>query len=89
MLSKENPHFSIKDTCFNMEQYKVGSSRQVFFTEFKVLNSFTLENSYFKKMIPQEVDGLLQVQITDKDLDLVPILDPESIKKLTHSVEVV
>lgn len=39
----------MKDCTFTIEQYKVGSARQVFFTEFKILNSFTLENSFFKK----------------------------------------
>ena len=49
LLSQENRHFTLKDCTFTMEQYKIGSARQVFFTEFKILNSFTLENSFFKK----------------------------------------
>ena len=36
-------------TTFNMEQYKQGSARQAMFNDFKILNSFTLENSFFSK----------------------------------------
>lgn len=50
MLSQINPHFRFKDTIFNMESYKASSARQVFFTEFGITYSFTLENSFFKKM---------------------------------------
>jgi len=32
-----------------MEQYKASSARQVFFSEFGIIHSFTLENSFFKK----------------------------------------
>jgi len=32
-----------------MEQYKASSARQVFFSEFGITHSFTLENSFFKK----------------------------------------
>jgi hypothetical protein len=32
-----------------MEAYKSGSSRQAMFNEFKILNSFTLESSFFAK----------------------------------------
>jgi hypothetical protein len=49
LLAQENKHFSFKDTTFTMEQYKMGSARQVFFGEYKTLHSFTLENSFFKK----------------------------------------
>jgi len=49
LLSMENEFFSFKDSTFNMEKYKAASSRQIFFTEFGVKNSFTLENSFFKK----------------------------------------
>lgn len=34
-----------------MEAYKNGSARQTFFSEFNVNNSFTLENSFYKRVI--------------------------------------
>ena len=48
-LSQQNPFFRIRDTTFSMEQYKASSARQVFFSEFGIIHSFTLENSFFKK----------------------------------------
>ena len=48
-LSQQNPYFRIRDTTFSMEQYKASSARQVFFSEFGITHSFTLENSFFKK----------------------------------------
>ena len=48
-LSQQNPFFRIRDTTFSMEQYKASSARQVFFSEFGIMHSFTLENSFFKK----------------------------------------
>lgn len=50
LLSQLNPLFRIRDTTFTMETYKSSSARQVFFTEFGIPNSFTLENSFFKKI---------------------------------------
>ena len=41
-----------------MEQYKSASARQVFFNEFGVKNSFTLENSFFKKYTEKEINML-------------------------------
>jgi hypothetical protein len=32
----------------------MGSARQVFFSEFKINNSFTLENSFFKKLTAKD-----------------------------------
>jgi len=49
LLAKKNKHFDIKQCTFTMEQYKAASARQVFFNEFKIKHSFTLENSFFKK----------------------------------------
>ena len=58
MLSQENIYFSLKDSTFSCEKYKASSARQIFFSEFKINNSFTLENSFFKKFKPVELDIL-------------------------------
>jgi len=41
-----------------MEAYKSGSARQVMFNEFKIPNSFTLENSFFARFSEQELEVL-------------------------------
>ena len=52
LLSQVNPLFRIRDTTFTMEPYKSSSARQVCFVELGIPNSFTLENSFFKKIKP-------------------------------------
>jgi hypothetical protein len=42
-----------------MEAYKASTARQVFFTELKINNSFTLENSFFKKYNEKEIEIIL------------------------------
>jgi len=49
LLSYQNEYFSFKHSTFTMEQYKAGSCRQAMFTDMKIVNSFTLENSFFMK----------------------------------------
>lgn len=49
-LTQLNNHFKIRNTTFSLEQYKVSCSRQVLFSELKIQQSFTLENSFFKKL---------------------------------------
>ena len=49
LLSGKNEYFSMKDCSFNMEAYKSGSARQAMFNDFKIVNSFTLENSFFAR----------------------------------------
>ena len=55
MLTKKNKHFDIKDCTFNMEEYKTASARQVFFNEFQIKQSFTLENSFLKKTSDKDI----------------------------------
>lgn len=43
-----------------MEAYKSGSARQVMFNEFKILNSYTLENSFFSRFTDADIDALKQ-----------------------------
>lgn len=55
LLSQKNQMFSFKESSFMMEKFKESSSRIVFFKEFGILNSVTLENSFlFKKMVEVE-----------------------------------
>lgn len=56
LLTGENKYFGIRHCTFNMEAYKEGSARQVFFNEFKINQSFTLENSFFKKYTDKELE---------------------------------
>jgi len=46
-----------------MEGYKVATARQVFFSEYKINNSFTLENSFFKKYNEKEIEAIQQMKI--------------------------
>lgn len=55
LLTTENKYFAIRHSTFTMEAYKNGSARQVFFNEFKINHSFTLENSFFKKYTDREL----------------------------------
>jgi len=48
LLGEKNPYFMFRNCTFTMEQYKSGSCRQTMFTDFKINNSFTLENSFFQ-----------------------------------------
>ena len=47
LMNQRNPLFSFDHCTFNMESYKGGSARQVMFNEFKIMHSYTLENSFF------------------------------------------
>lgn len=49
-----------------MEAYKNGSARQVFFNEFKINHSFTLENSFFKRYSERELQWQ-QEKLTGRD----------------------
>lgn len=49
VLSNINEWFSMSNCTFSMEAYKANSARQAMFNEFKINNSFTLENSFFTK----------------------------------------
>jgi hypothetical protein len=48
LLSQKNKSFSFKDCRFKMEKVKESTARIVVFREFNVLNSFTLESSFFR-----------------------------------------
>ena len=63
MLTQQNKYFQLRDTSFSMEGYKVATARQVFFTEFKINNSFTLENSFFKKYNEKEIEQIQQMKL--------------------------
>lgn len=39
----------MKYTTFYMEGYKAGSARQAMFNEFGILNSFTVEDTFFTR----------------------------------------
>jgi hypothetical protein len=41
-----------------MEPYKNGSARQAMFNDFKILNSYTLENSFFARYTEQEIEQI-------------------------------
>lgn len=49
MLAKKNLNFSYADSHFKMEKDKESTSRIVIYKEFGVLNSYTLETSFFGK----------------------------------------
>jgi len=54
LLTGKNEYFSMNNCTFNMEQYKAGSARQAMFNDFKIINSFTLENSFFARYTEEE-----------------------------------
>lgn len=58
LLSQRNAFFQFDGCTFNMEAYKGGSARQVMFNEFKIQNSYTLENSFFARFSEQELEAL-------------------------------
>lgn len=70
LLTQQNKYFQIRDTFFNMEQYKASSARQVYFTEFKIINSFTLENSFFKKYSEREINILNNLNLSNSQKNL-------------------
>jgi hypothetical protein len=47
ILAKNSPVFSLRDCTFKVEKHKLGTARVVVWKQFKVTNSFTLENSFF------------------------------------------
>ena len=47
ILAKNSFMFNLKDCKFKVEKSKIGSARVVVWKEFKVTNSFTLENSFY------------------------------------------
>ena len=58
LLSNKNEYFSMKHTTFSMEAYKAGSARQAMFNDFKIPNSFTLENSFFARYTEEEREAI-------------------------------
>jgi hypothetical protein len=58
LLSNQNEYFSLKHSSFNMEAYKNGSARQAMFNDFKIPNSFTLENSFFARYTETELEHI-------------------------------
>ena len=47
LLAKKNQNFSYKDSSFKMEKDKESTGRIVVFKEFGILNSYTLETSFY------------------------------------------
>ena len=47
ILAKNCPMFSIRDSTFKVQRSKMGTARVVIWKDFKVTNSFTLENSFY------------------------------------------
>ena len=47
VLARVTPVFNIQDCKFKVEKSKAGTARIVVWKEFKVTNSFTLENSFY------------------------------------------
>ena len=63
LLTQQNEYFQVDNCTFGMESYKVGSGRQIMFNEFKILNSFTLENSFFVRFTADEMEALKEQQM--------------------------
>jgi hypothetical protein len=47
LLSKNNSHFSLKDSHFKMDKSKESTARVVMFKQFGIVNSYTIETSFF------------------------------------------
>jgi hypothetical protein len=45
-MARNSHLFSLKDCKFKVEKHKLGTARVVAWKEFKITNSFTLENSF-------------------------------------------
>ena len=67
LITQINDHFKIRNSTFNIEQYKTSSARQVFFTELKIDQSFTLENAFFKKTKKQNLTNNGAIKEEDKE----------------------
>jgi len=61
LLSEKNEFFSFRYSTFNMEGYKAGSARQAMFHDLKIINSFTLENSFFARYTEQELEKINRI----------------------------
>ena len=61
LLSEKNEFFSFKYSTFSMEAYKAGSARQAMFHDLKIINSFTLENSFFARYTEQELEKINRI----------------------------
>ena len=75
MLSIKNQYFSMDKSSFMMEQYKCGSARQAMFTDFKINNSFTLENSFFAKYTQQQIERMKEQGYKESPVLLDSMLD--------------
>lgn len=47
LLARRSKYISLPSCKFGIDQCKLGTARVVVWKEFKVMNSFTLENSFF------------------------------------------
>ncbi|CAG9317340.1 unnamed protein product [Blepharisma stoltei] len=68
LLAKRNGLISYKNSRFRMEKYKEKTSRIVFFREFGILNSFTLESSFFG---PSKKNLIEESHISQENLETI------------------
>jgi len=72
MLSQKNRHFQFTDCKFANERDKESTGRMVMFKEFSVLNSYTLESTFYamynKENFKRKRDVENELQIKGEDL---------------------
>ena len=69
LLGRINPVFAFKDCRFNIEKCKESTARVVCFWEFNILNSFTIETTFFGPESPESLirksDSDIHMEISD------------------------
>lgn len=68
LLSKTNPLFSYENSHFRVEKSKTGTGRVVNFKEHKILNSYTIEASFFGSSNPKAHYTTSDLESIGKDL---------------------
>ena len=68
LLSKTNPLFSYENSHFRVEKSKTGTGRVVNFKEHKILNSYTIEASFFGSSTPNSHYTTPDLESIGKDL---------------------
>lgn len=81
LLAKINPIFAFKDCWFNVEKCKESTARVVCFWELGILNSFTLETSFYG---PDSPESLQRKSDSDIHMDTIDfqIIGWDSIRAL-------
>ncbi len=67
LLAKINQIFAFKDCWFNIEKCKESTARVVCFWELGILNSFTLETTFYG---PESPDCLIRKSDSDVHMDI-------------------